>query len=251
VGTPEDVPPPPTPEDPNRCPRCGAPHDAYQEYCLECGVRLARYYPRSGGLWRRDVWTRDSPVWFWATFLALLLIALIAGAIVLAATDDDERQGARTRTAGPTTSTIAVIPTDITTGTLPGTVVIPTTPMTNTIPTLPTTTTADGGTPTTPTTTGTRSIISWPAGRDGYTIILASVPKTRGRGEAERRANEAIADNLPQVGILDSDDYTSLNAGYWVVFTGVYDTESQARGALPTARQAGWPIAYTREITPD
>jgi hypothetical protein len=251
VEPPADVPPEPAQEDPYRCARCGAPHDPYQEYCLECGARLSRYAPAGAGGWRRDVWTRESPVWFWATFLALLLIALIAGAIVVAATDDDEttKRGTTSARPGPTTSVIA-IPTNLTTGTLPGTVTIPTIGTTTTIPTTGTTTTGNGTT-TAPTTTTSGSIISWPSGRDGYTVILTSVPKSQGRSAAEAKAREAIADGLSQVGVLDSDNFTSLNAGYWVVFTGVYDTESQARAALPTARQAGWPIAYIREITPD
>ena len=249
---PLDAPPPPPPEpaeeDPYRCPRCGASHDPYQEYCLECGTRLVPLPGQAVGA-RRDVWTRESPVWFWASFLALLLVALIAGAIVLAATDDEEPRATTSAQRGPTTSVIA-IPTDITTGTLPTTVVVPTLGTTTTVPTLGTTTNANGGT-TTGTTTTSGAIVSWPSGRDGYTIILTSIPNTRSRGEAEAKAREAIADNLPQVGVLNSDDYTSLEAGYWVVFTGIYDTESQARGALPTARGAGWPIAYIREISED
>jgi hypothetical protein len=216
-------------------------------------MRLKALPMGAGGL-RRQVWTRESPVWFWATFLALLLIALIAGAIVLAATDDDGAKRATTGGAqpGPTTSVIA-IPTDLTTGTLPGTVTLPTLPTTTApVPTLPTTTTNGTTGTTTGTTTGsTGTIISWPEDRDGYTIVLTSIPKGRGRPEAETKAREAIADNLPQVGILDSDRFTSLRQGYWVVFTGIYDTETEARNALPRARQAGWPIAYIREVTPD
>ena len=73
----------------NHCPRCGAPHDPLQEYCLECGLRLVAL-PRERYT-RTIVWSRESPVWLWIALAALLLVALAAGGIVaLAATDDKE-----------------------------------------------------------------------------------------------------------------------------------------------------------------
>ena len=87
---PEAAPPPPPPE-PGRCPNCGAPHDVYQEYCLECGRRLPGAYV--GGRYA-EVWRRDSPIWLWAALAALLLVALVSGAVVaLAATDDGKSSG--------------------------------------------------------------------------------------------------------------------------------------------------------------
>jgi hypothetical protein len=253
VETPAEAPPPP--DDPHRCPRCGAPHDPYQEYCLECGLRLARYAPATGwAAWRRDVWTHESPVWFWATFLALLLIALVAGAIVLAAEDGEPR---RTREARPTTSVLAVPGGGVTTSPLQETITTPGDGDGSTIPTLSTATTRTTTTGTTTTTTtsttttgGSSTIVAWPTGRRGYTVILASVPSSQGRSRAEARAREAIADGLPQVGILDSSNFQSLNAGYYVVFTGVYDTEAQVKSAVSRARSAGWSIAYPREVVP-
>src|SRR6185295_11172212 len=94
----EPPPPPPPPEgpppyeepvaapDPGLCPNCGAPHDAYQEYCLECGRRLPATYVGGG---YETVWRRDSPIWLWTALFALLLVALVSGAVVaLAATGD-------------------------------------------------------------------------------------------------------------------------------------------------------------------
>ena len=87
---PEAAPPPPPPE-PGRCPNCGAPHDVYQEYCLECGRRLPGAF--IGGRYA-EVWRRDSPIWLWAALAALLLVALVSGAVVaLAATDDGKSSG--------------------------------------------------------------------------------------------------------------------------------------------------------------
>ena len=57
----------------------------FQEYCLECGARLIPL-PGPFRRARRLASTSDSPLWFWAAFLALLAIALVTAAIVLAAT---------------------------------------------------------------------------------------------------------------------------------------------------------------------
>jgi hypothetical protein len=239
-------------EDPPRCPRCSAPHDPLQEYCLECGLRLV---PLPGATFTRDtVWTRESPIWLWLALAALLAVALAAGAIVaLAATDDENEAGTSVPTTGPTTTIPVLPPTTtgvptidtLTTGTI--TIGPPTT--TGTTTTFPTTTTGTTttGTTTTGTTTGSGGIISWPA-RDGYTVVLRSTPTSQGRGPAESTAQQARNNGLPEVGILESSDYSSLNPGYYVTFTGVYDTENEAENALPRARTSGFPTAYVREV---
>jgi hypothetical protein len=51
------------------------------------------------------------------------------------------------------------------------------------------------------------------------------------------------------VGVLDSSRYASLHPDYYVVFTGVFDTEVEAASALQRAR-AVFPGAYQREIVP-
>ncbi len=246
-------------EDPYRCYRCGSPHDPFQEYCLECGARLVGYQT-GGAFWRRDAWTRESPLWFWATFLTLLLIALAAAAIVIAATNEDDPQQNRPRGAAPPgTSTFPVVPTDpvTTSPTLPDTLTIAP-PTQTTTPTLSTTTQANGTTTTTTTTTtsatttttASGTVIAWPTGREGFTVILSSVPTSRGRARAEAQARTAIGKGLDEVGVLNSSDYSSLTAGYYVVFTGIHDTASDARAALPRAVNAGYPRAYYREIKP-
>ena len=50
------------------------------------------------------------------------------------------------------------------------------------------------------------------------------------------------------VGILDSSQFSSLHTGYFVVFTGVYDSENKARAALDTAH-GSYPQSYVRQIT--
>jgi hypothetical protein len=88
----------------------------------------------------------------------------------------------------------------------------------------------------------------WPRDREGWTVVLASVPKAKGgRDAALARAQQARAHGLPRVGVLDSGTIASLHPGYWVVFTGVYDSEAEATSHLLRAR-AVVRTAGTREI---
>jgi hypothetical protein len=232
-----------------RCPRCGAPHDPLQEYCLECGLRLVRL--PSQHYTRTTVWSRESPFWLWAALGTLLLLALAAGAIVaLAATDEDEPDASPgISTLGPTTGTTATIPPPTAdTLTSQTTITIPSpTGTATTTSTLPTTTTQPT-TGTGATTTNGDGIIDWPAGTDGYSVFLRSTPTSEGRGPADSAARQAIDDGLPQVGVLNSSEFGSLNPGYYVTFTGVYTSQSQAEGALPNARSKGFSTAYVRRV---
>lgn len=226
----------------NHCPRCGSPHDLLQEYCLECGLRLVAL-PRQRYT-RTIVWSRESPVWLWIALGALLLVALAAGAIVaLAATEDEE--GAPAGASSQTVTTLPVTTPPVTLDTFTGesTITIPP-PTTTTTPT----TTTQPTTSTQATTTTPGTIISWPDGTDGYTIVLKSTPTSQGRGPADAAAQQAINAGLRQVGVLNSSEYSSLNPGYYVTFTGVYTTESQAEGALANARSKGFPTAYVRRV---
>lgn len=233
---------PPAPPEPGRCPNCGAPHDVYQEYCLECGRRLPGAYV--GGRYA-EVWRRDSPIWLWAALAALLLVALVSGAVVaLAATDDGKNSQPASSipvvsTAPSTTDTVGVV-------TQPPTITI--NPPTTTLSTT-TFSTTTFGTTTFGTTTTTGSNVTWPPNKDGFTVVLKSVPTSNGRSQAESAANKARTNGLSQVGILNSSDFSSLNPGYYVTFTGIYDTESQANAALPNARSKGFPTAYAREVS--
>jgi hypothetical protein len=239
---PREAAPPPPPPEPGRCPNCGAPHAIYQEYCLECGRRLPGAYV--GGRYA-EVWRRDSPIWLWAALAALLLVALVSGAVVaLAATDDGKQSEPATSipvvsTAPSTTDTVGVVTTT------PGTITI--NPPTTTLGTTTFSTTTFGTTTFGTTTTG--SNVTWPPSKDGFTVVLKSVPTSNGRSQAETAADKARTNGLSQVGILNSSDFSSLNPGYYVTFTGIYDTESQANAALPNARSKGFPTAYVREVS--
>jgi hypothetical protein len=91
--------------------------------------------------------------------------------------------------------------------------------------------------------------VTWPRDQRGWTIVLLSLPQANGRAAAAAKAAEARRGGLRRVGILDSSRYASLHPDYYVVFTGVFDSEVEAASALPRAK-AVFPGAYQREIVP-
>jgi len=80
------------------------------------------------------------------------------------------------------------------------------------------------------------ALISWPRA-SGYTIILASLPLTGGGAQARRRGLAALKDGLRHVGVLVSSSYPSLHPGYYILFSGVYQSLEEAQAALPDARR--------------
>jgi len=108
--------------------------------------------------------------------------------------------------------------------------------------------TAIATTPLTATAPAKAAAGAWPVGRNGWTIVLGSYPHGAGVDVADRAASQARKAHLPQVGVLDSSDWPSLQPGYFVVFSGVYGSESDASNALPQARGAGFGAAYTRLV---
>lgn len=98
--------------------------------------------------------------------------------------------------------------------------------------------TATGGSVTAPTQAvepRTR-LVRWPRARSGWTIVLTSVPKSKGRDKAVAIAQRARTRRLQRVGVLDSSTFASLRPGYWMTFTGRYQSEAHATGSLRRAR---------------
>jgi hypothetical protein len=223
------------------CPRCGEPHGPDQEYCLECGQRLrpgGGVFGRLAAVWQQRLgWYPGD--WIWPVLLFLLIaVAGATAAIVLADAGNGSSTIVATQggaphspTTAPPTATVA-LPT-VPTGTPGGA------PPTPTAPPPATTTAPQPG-----------SLTSWPAGKNGYTVVLESIPAgSNGRALALDRARAASRAGLPQVGVLDSSLYSSLHPGYSVVFSGIYDSRAQADGALVTVNSKGFSAAYVRQIT--
>ena len=222
------------------CPRCGAPVQAGQEYCLECGVRLVHDPPgpvdrAATTVAERHAW---AGTWLVPALLGLVIAVLGTGAAIAISGADEQAASVSTATGGSLTVTDE---TPTLTAPEPTPTTAPTTAPSTTAP--PATTTAPPPPPVNP------AAVTWPRERRGWTIVLLSLPQANGRAAAAEQATRARTDGLRQVGVLDSSRYASLHPGYFVVFQGVYDSEPEASSALQRARSV-FPTAYPREIVP-
>jgi septal ring-binding cell division protein DamX len=202
---------PSTPVEQRRCPRCGSQLTPQQEWCLNCGADVSSTIAAPPS-WRGPV----------ALVSALLVIALAALVLALIELAGDAEQVAQQPAATPAPTpapTITAVPTAESTTIPPAS--------------------DDGTTGTTP------EIADWPAGKDAWTVVLES---SSTREAAEARANELAQQGIP-VGILDSDDYGSLEPGKFVVFSGQYDSQRAADQALQdlSGQVEG---AYVRHVAP-
>jgi len=189
--------------------------------------------------WRRRVaWYPGDWVW---PVLGLLIVTALAAAIAILATTGNE--SATKTTAG--------------TGPVPGNTAGPPPPPppseTDTTTTGTDTTATDTGLTTTeqlppPPPPPAQELIEWPQGQNGWTVVLASVPQSSGRGTAARAGQQAIDAGLTDVGVLNSDEFSSLHPGYFVVFSGIYNSQTEARAGVDAAA-GSYPQAYARQIT--
>jgi hypothetical protein len=220
---------------PPACPRCSATVDSHQEYCLECGLRLPRDH--HGALEHATDAGEGDPEGGWALpALVGLAVAVLGTAVALAISSAGDTEAAiSTATGGSLTFTET------------GETLTAPEPGTATGTTAPPATTAARPPARTPPRAPAR--VTWPRGKRGWTIVLHSFPQSDGRATATERADEARKRGLRNVGVLDSSRFASLHPGYFVVFTGVFDSQAEASSALQRAR-AAVPGAYQREIVP-
>jgi hypothetical protein len=212
------------------CPHCGAERAADQAFCVECGYALPPVRGRVASLRRR--WVRRlgwyPGDWVWPSLLALVVAAVAAaGAVEISHQRDSGGQHVITALGDvPVQQPVAAPEVTKAPGTLP-------------VPPEPSRTTPSKH---------AKGNQVWPAGTSGWTIVLVSYPKTAGRPAAQVTADKAARSGLGEVGVLDSNGYPSLQPGYFVVFSGIYDTQAQANSAVTGAHQAGFGAAYSRQI---
>lgn len=110
------------------------------------------------------------------------------------------------------------------------------------------TTTTSPTSPTTTPTDSTSSTTSWPD-KDGWTVVVFGFPE---QSRANDRAADLQADGF-ESGVLFSTDYGSLCPGFYVVFSGVFGTKTQAENQEKRLRgkyQGMYVRKITREGTP-
>ncbi len=207
------------------CTQCGAAREPGSEYCVECG-RPFRAPTRAQAL--RHRYPGDS-VW---PILAVLLLAALGALVAIAVSRGDDGPQTLVATNLPARTTVPRVP------------IFGTTSPATTVPPI-VTTVAPPPTTTAPTTT---TLTTWTLA-DGYTLVLASIPQTNGRASAVEIAKRALAQGLTEVGILDSKDFAGLHPGYFVVFSGVYDSNAAAATHISQAETAGFTSPYTRRVT--
>jgi hypothetical protein len=79
----------------------------------------------------------------------------------------------------------------------------------------------------------------WPAGKSGYTVLLQSLPQAATTTATVSQAKStASAKGAPAVGALKSEDFTSLPAGSYDVYSGEYASKAQAERALAKLRKS-------------
>ena len=212
------------------CPRCGSALRPGQDWCLNCGNAVSTTIAGSKG-WR-------APLAIVGAVLAVAVVALVVAFLEIS--DDAEQianapdpaptsvataQPGATPTPSPTpfasptvTPTPEVAPDDE--GAVPAIPGIPTPGSDTEDPAASPTTTPDPA-------ASTGTVGSWPEGEEAWTVVLLSAES---KSEAEERAEELAGQGV-EVGVLRSDDYSSLRAGYWVVFSGQYDSQEDAQKA--------------------
>ena len=199
------------------CPRCGAAMTDEQEWCLRCGAAVGTRIATAPG-WRvpldrhRPARRRSPPI-----AIAIAIIQLADDTDEVPATVvADRRRPRRSRRRRPR----------------------PRRRSRPTRPRRPRRRPRPSATPTPDDHAGPeqlRRVAEWPAGENGWTVVLASESS---EDAARDSAEDFAAEGIPEVGILNSDDFSSLKAGFWVVFAGQYDTQAEAHGGARRDRRA-------------
>jgi len=96
--------------------------------------------------------------------------------------------------------------------------------------------TDDGST--TSTTTVPAAALPTPA----WLVVIAS---ERDQARATEVAQQVAADGH-EVGVLRSDEYPSMNPGYWVAYAGPYPDAPAAQAGEAAVEADGWTAAYVR-----
>jgi hypothetical protein len=89
----------------------------------------------------------------------------------------------------------------------------------------------------------------WPSGTNGYTVQLQTLPVVGSQVSAVEAAKSAAsAKGAKDVGALKSEDFSSLTAGNYVIYSGVYHKRPDAQKALAKLKK-GFPGATVVKVS--
>jgi hypothetical protein len=228
------------------CKNCGTTLDKDAKFCHKCGIAL-------GGGSAGSTGGSGIPGWLWAVIPLALVIGLAIGFAIgyLVASGGDDGS-----VAEATTTTVALQETSTTTAPESTTTTLPSTTATSgaTTSTSATTTTAAPTTTTKPpTTTSTWPdyVMEWPMSKSGWTVQVARYDgaNPESEGWAEDKAEEVLADGLP-AGLLYSSDFSSMQEGWHVVFSGVFSSKSAAQSHRTKVVAKGYSEATVIQVVP-
>jgi septal ring-binding cell division protein DamX len=195
-----------------RCPRCGANLAPDQDWCLECGAAATTRILRP-------------PSWKLAAAIVLGVVAavVVVMVIVVNALSGDAKRAAATPAKAPAATT----PANPAPAATPSTTA--TTPTTASTP-------AAGGT-----------IASWPRGKVGWTVVLAT---TSSRSAADQRARGLIAKGV-KAGVLDTSRFNiDASGASFVVFTGRFPSQDGAVSAEGRLRSRAPASVFVAQVSP-
>lgn len=207
------------------CRTCGASAERGQLVCLECGSRIALSYRRPPS-WKIPV----------AISAVLLLLAGAAAVLVYQAIDDEaEREVAATPlnvsdTAQNGSSGAGVAEDELET----------TDGASEPEPTTPEEPEPDSATPTNGLVSD-GALYTWPRDLEAFTVVLLS---NEDRPSAVTFAESAAETRSEKIGVIRSDDFETLPAGFFIVFAGKYANQARADAAaarLGTAFPGAFP----------
>jgi hypothetical protein len=205
------------------CERCGAALAADQRYCLDCGAATAAAHAPPA----RTVAAAAAPpppppapasggsghdwtpVWALGGLLVLALVLIVGVLIGRSGAGDDKAATPQViRVAGGAGASTAGTVSD----------------------------------------TGSAVKTDWPAGTPGFTVELGRIAKAgASAAKVDAARAQAKGKGAPGVGVLDSDRYSTLPGGDWVVYSGVFTSKQKAAAALKKLRKS-FPDARVVEV---
>jgi hypothetical protein len=89
----------------------------------------------------------------------------------------------------------------------------------------------------------------WPAGTSGYTVQLQTLPESgTSAAGVEAAKSAASAKGAKSVGALKSEEFASLTAGTYVIYSGVYHKKGEAEKALSASKKS-FPAAKVIQVS--